>query len=225
MTVAVRNQRFVLDQEYQRKNSEYFATERLDLVACFPNQAGRVLEVGCGIGKTGAYLKREGLANEVVGIELIPEIAEQARGRLDTVLCGDVEQLQIPYPAGYFKVILCGDVLEHLKDPWNLLRRLKPYLQSNGLIIAAVPNVRHWRTVVALLVQGRWDYVDSGILDRTHLRFFTGKTSRHLFESNGYRIVQVRPQLAIRALLINRLTFGLFTDLLAYRYVVIATPA
>jgi SAM-dependent methyltransferase len=125
----------------------------------------RVLEVGCGEGHLGALLQARG--HRVVGLELVPEVAERARTRLSEVLTADVEVAGFPFPPQAFDAILFPDVLEHLVDPWRVLREAAVVLRDDGVVVASIPNVQNI-DVIRRLLQGRWDYRERGILDRGH---------------------------------------------------------
>ncbi len=187
----------------------------------------RVLEVGCGTGNTGEALKRLGKAAEVVGIEREPEAAQLAAGKLDRVLRMSVEENALPLPLQYFDCILAGDVLEHLQDPWAVVNRLHACLKPGGRFIASVPNIRNWRILRNLVLAGRWEYMPSGILDRTHLRFFTKRSLVALFDRAHFTVDQIIPRFTFwpgsRSKVFNRLTFGLFEEFLTFQYIIVAT--
>lgn len=170
------------------KRRLYFQHARPELVALVPENACRILDVGCGAGRLGEALKRRdagtGGCIEVVGIELNAEIAEAARQRLDAVHVGDVETMELPYASGHFDCIVCGDVLEHLRDPRAALNRLVELLAKEGSLVASIPNVRNLH-VIGRLLDGLWTYEEAGILDADHVRFFTLREIRKLFESCG----------------------------------------
>lgn len=151
----------------------YFHHSRPEIVARATPSGKRILDVGCAAGAMGAAMLGAG-ATEVVGIEIHAPAASIARGRLTSVFGYDLDRLpELPFPSGYFDVITLADVLEHLKEPVAVLRHLRRWLADDGRIVCSIPNVRHASVLLPLLVHGRWDYVDAGILDRTHLRFFT----------------------------------------------------
>ncbi len=160
-----------------------------------------VLDVGCGIGLNGQVAKTRGA--RVVGLEISPEAREQARRRLDEVLAVDLESPTALGPAlsgRRFDVVLCGDVLEHTRDPAAVLRRLVELLEPDGRVLISLPNVAAW-TVRAGLLAGRFDYSDSGILDRTHLRFFTEASARALVRDAGLEVLSVAHNpMGVRAL-------------------------
>ena len=170
---------------------EYYKCGRLELARQILAGPNRVLDLGCAEGVLGASLKQQGLAREVLGIELFKDAAKVAETRLDRVICGDIEALdrdELGLVKESFDYILCGDVLEHLRDPWRILAWLASLLKDDGRLIASVPNVRHWSVVLPLLFQGKWEYQAHGIMDRTHLRFFTRKTAIRMFEDCGLRV-------------------------------------
>ena len=135
-------------------------------------------------GALGEAIKQRQLAN-VSGIELDPNAGAALRERLDQVWAGDVEQLDLEIPPGSFDAIVCADILEHPRDPGRLLRQAREWLTSEGHLIASSPNVRH-HSVVRSLLQGNWTYESAGLLDRTHLRFFTRREIEKLFHRAGF---------------------------------------
>jgi 2-polyprenyl-3-methyl-5-hydroxy-6-metoxy-1,4-benzoquinol methylase len=197
-------------EAYSAKAAEYFANARVDYVAELPpNPSAKILEIGCGEGGTGAIALSEGKCGFYCGVEIFQKAAAKARERISQVLVGDVEKLELPWAPRTFDVLILSEVLEHLTDPWTTLQRLHPLLKPGGLVFASSPNVSHYRVVVMLL-RGEWNLADSGIMDRTHLRWFTPKTYWALFESTGYRVNSVRElsPLTRKAQVVVRLSFG-----------------
>jgi SAM-dependent methyltransferase len=139
-----------------------------------------VLDLGCATGTTGAALKARQPAH-VVGIEIEPAYAEEARPRLDEVIVADVETAS---PEGRFDALIAADVLEHLKDPWAALRRYAQLLEPGGTAVVSLPNVGHWSTY-ANLARGTWPRKPEGIFDATHLRWFTLRDARELLRQAG----------------------------------------
>ena len=172
--------------------SQYFDFARPEVAALVPANARRILDVGCGGGALGALLKqRDGV--EVWGIEAEPEAAERARTRLDHVITADLDAIEaLPPDAGSFDCIICADVLEHLMDPERTLDALLRSLAPGGALVASIPNIRHQEIVLDLLVHGRWRYQPSGILDATHLRFFTATEIDALVGRLGLSIEHVQ---------------------------------
>lgn len=164
---------------------EYQDDPRAEVHDFVPAQARRVLDVGCARGGFGAELKRQRPGIVVHGVEINPVSAAVAAERLDEVHVG---RFPDDVPEGTFDVITFLDVLEHLVDPQSALQSAKAVLSEEGVVVASIPNVRHYTVIVPLVVSGRWDYKDEGILDRTHLRFFTKETMRECFRDAGYSI-------------------------------------
>lgn len=169
-----------------------YSTPRPEVTALVPHAARRVLDVGCSVGAMGAALIERG--HEVTGIEYEPELAEQARLRLPRVIEGDVEEMARAGkdPGGPFDCICFADVLEHLRDPWVVVRWADGLLAPAGVIVASIPNVAHVETLWALLVRRVWPYKDVGIFDRTHIRFFARRNLPELFAGTSLRIRETR---------------------------------
>src|SRR5262245_34389907 len=172
----------------ETKLSDYYEDPRTEMRRYIPIMAHRLLDVGCAAGSFGAALKLE-QSMEVWGIERSAEVAAVARERLDHVIIADVESDGMLLPECYFDCIVFNDILEHTREPWNLLKRFKKYLTGAGCIVASIPNVRYYEIMKELVIQGIWRYRDCGVLDRTHLRFFTGRTIRELFQDCGYDVL------------------------------------
>jgi 2-polyprenyl-3-methyl-5-hydroxy-6-metoxy-1,4-benzoquinol methylase len=149
---------------------------------------GRVLDVGCSSGYLARPLVAAGAT--VVGVELDPAAAEEARAVCEDVVVGDVESLELAFAPASFDVVLCGDVVEHLRDPGAALARLRPLLRTGGRLVLTTPNVANWALRLSLL-GGRWSYTDRGILDRTHTHLFTRKTLVETVTAAGYRVVEL----------------------------------
>lgn len=167
----------------------YFDHQRPEVQALIPRGAKRILDVGCGTGRLGEALKaRQECA--VYGIEPVSTAATEARKRLDHVTEGQVEFALEGLEDGYFDCIVLADVLEHMVHPWSVLGQLKGKLVPGGKVIASIPNVRHW-SVLSSLIEGSWRYEREGLLDRTHLRFFTRQSIAELFAGAGLKVERV----------------------------------
>ncbi|MBM3596871.1 MAG: class I SAM-dependent methyltransferase [Alphaproteobacteria bacterium] len=192
-------------------------------------RGARVLELGCGTGATIRLLRERGLCAWAAGIETHGEAADAARGSLDHLVVGDVERCELGLTPGSIDVLLCLDVIEHLVDPWAALARLSRLVRPGGAVIASIPNLRFYKVVLPLVLSGRWTYRDDGIMDRTHLRFFTWETIEHLMRSAGLTIDAVAPDGLDgkrNRQFWNMVTFGRFRDLFIYRYILRArSPA
>lgn len=151
-------------------------------------RGGSVLDLGCASGGLLAALADE--AGRRVGVEIDPAAAATAAAHADAVHAGSLESVDLD--GERFDVVVLGDVVEHVADPLAVLRRAATWSTPGGRLIISLPNVAHWSVRLSLLA-GRWDYTDRGILDDTHLRFFTWRTGAELVESAGLRILERRP--------------------------------
>lgn len=204
-----------------RSQNRYYGNVRVDILPLLPSHLPRILEVGCGTGATLAYLKSQRCCDWVAGVEPVPAAAAIAREYLDLLIEGNAETIDLPIPEGSLDAILCLDVLEHLVDPWAMMKSLRRYLKPHGIVVASLPNVRFYKVLVDLVFHGRWTYVDAGILDRTHLRFFTRASAIELVECSGLKvdaILRKGLEAGKGRSRMNRLTGGLFEDLLTYQY-------
>lgn len=180
------------------KPADYYRNCRREILPMLQHGAGSVLDIGCGEGTTAAYLLEHGYCRWAAGIELSGDAAAKARERLDLVITGNIEELEFPFDAASMDLILCLDVLEHLADPWALIDRLTKLLKPGGTILASIPNVRHWSVLLPLIIRGRWEYRPEGILDATHLRFFTRESAIALLQRRDLQVDRVSPLIATR---------------------------
>jgi 2-polyprenyl-3-methyl-5-hydroxy-6-metoxy-1,4-benzoquinol methylase len=182
-----------LEAAYRDKPAGYFGNSRLDIVAMLATDAdAAVLELGCGEGVTGQAALEGGKAGRYVGIELNQAAAAIAARRLSQVLVGDVGTLDLAGMEGQFDTLIVSEVLEHLVDPWGVLERLANCLKPGAAVYASSPNVSHYRVIAGLLV-GRFDYAPAGVMDRTHLRWFTPSSYRRIFEEAGFDVDELGP--------------------------------
>lgn len=169
-----------------------YANPRPEVTPLIPAAARAVLDLGCSSGVMGATLRARG--QHVVGLEVDPQLAALARTRLETVIEADVEALAAAGtdPGGPFDCVVAADVLEHLRDPWLVVRWARTLLSPRGSLVVSVPNVCHLRTFWALAVRRRWPFEDVGIFDRSHLRFFARHNLEELLAETDLRIVELR---------------------------------
>ena len=167
-----------------------------DLLGILEPTTRKVLEVGCMSGALAREFKKVAPQVFYVGVEIDKSYAELAKKHCDSVYTLNIDdapdyfwQLQSSVEAWIF-----GDVLEHLKDPWRVLSKIHQVIPKNGYIAACIPNAQHW-SIQAKLSVGDFRYEDSGLLDRTHLRWFTRRTIYEMFENNGFKVVQDIPRI------------------------------
>src|SRR4051812_40289038 len=160
----------------------------IDTVVNHSTPGDWVFEGGVSSGYVAAEFVARGL--KVDGADIDPAAAEAARAHCDTVLVGDLQTLDLSPLRSDYRVLLFADTIEHIPDPGALLRRVRPRLRADGVLVLSVPNIANWAMRLSLLF-GRFRYTDRGILDRTHLRFFTRSTLVELVEGSGYRVVDV----------------------------------
>jgi 2-polyprenyl-3-methyl-5-hydroxy-6-metoxy-1,4-benzoquinol methylase len=209
---------------YQDKPDSYFANARTDIVRLLEtNATSSVLELGCGAGGTGAAVLEAGKAGRYVGIELSESAASRAAHKLTEVIVADVEAMDVTPHHGVFDALIISEVLEHLTDPWSTLRKLAACLKPGGKVYASSPNVAH-HSVIRGLLTGRFSYDEKGVMDRTHLRWFTPESYGDLFRAAGLEVLQIGPvtPLRPRARLFDRLTGGRFRYLLYTQIMVVA---
>ena len=209
-----------------QKDEFYFINDRPELMAFLPPEAKTILDVGCAEGYFGVSIKNRNQA-EVWGIEYQEEAAEKASEKLDKVLQGDVQQLTEKLPDNHFQLITCNDVLEHLVDPYTTIEKLKKKLTSDGHLFACLPQIRYYKTLIEIIFKADFKYVDAGVMDRTHLRFFTKKSIRRMFEEAGYEVIKIKGvnrSKSIRPYLLTILSLGFISDSHYIQYGVLARP-
>jgi SAM-dependent methyltransferase len=208
------------DVGYDAKAPEYFDLARKEILPLLPKTSDRLLEVGCGTGSTLSYLKSSSRCRWAAGIELFHDAADIARKRIDCVVEGSIEDIELPFEQESMDVILCLDVLEHLVDPWKTVRRLHLLLKPRGVLVCSIPNVRYFRVALSLLLRGKWEYSDSGILDKTHLRFFTKRSAVELVACSGLEVDMIAHTDVEDGRRWNALTLGLFKPLFEWQYLI-----
>jgi 2-polyprenyl-3-methyl-5-hydroxy-6-metoxy-1,4-benzoquinol methylase len=209
----------------------YFDHPRPQMRAFVPASARTILDVGCGAGAFATGLREErrrgGHELEIWGLELEPAAAAAAAGVLERVLQGPAEELVGRLPEAHFDCICCNDVLEHLAWPDRVLRDLRRVLKPGGVVVASIPNVRSFGNVWDLVVRGAWSYTDEGILDRTHLRFYTRASMGELFAAAGYRVLRqegINPTRSWRFRVVNALTLGRWREMRYLQFACVAAP-
>ena len=203
---------------------------RNDILTLIPDNISNVLDIGCSTGASGEQIKRRNNNVEVVGIEFDEKMAKIAQKKIDKVIVGDIENINLAdsFPPNYFDCIIFADILEHLKNPWKILKSSAQFLNAGGVVIASIPNVRHYSTIIDLLFRGCWPYRDRGIHDKTHLRFFTLRNIEELFQYADLKIVRIERNYRIieKPHSYNRFSkyfiFPFLKNLLTFQYLIIA---
>jgi 2-polyprenyl-3-methyl-5-hydroxy-6-metoxy-1,4-benzoquinol methylase len=203
----------------------YYGGTRLEIKPLLPARIESILEIGCGSGGTLSWIGREWSSKRCVGLELHPAAADAARSKGLEIVQGNVESMSADSWAklGSFDVVLALDLLEHLVDPWRLVEMLRAIVKPGGTFIASIPNVRSLHVLWPLAMRGEWRYEDSGLLDRTHLRFFTKRSAVELVEK-GFTVKSVERCWSNKARLLSSIAFHLFDDFLTTQYLVRGEP-
>lgn len=204
-------------------SDSYFNSERPGLCALLGAWVPRrALEIGCGAAANLALLKQQHPGCHTTGIEIDPSAAERAlrSGAADIVKVGDVrDPLVIDLPRGQFDLLILSHVLEHFEDPAQVLHRALGWLSDGGRILVALPNLRHYSVVFGLLMRGDFRYTRDGILDQTHLRFFTRRSATRFLEEQGLEIVASAPDIAGRgSRLLSAVSLQLADEFAAFAY-------
>ncbi len=195
-------------------NNIYYQQNRLEMLDFIPRKSKKILDVGCGQANFTAILKKD-LEAEVWGIEQNESAAKLAKEKIDYVIVGDAIFLLDSLNNNYFDCIVLNDILEHLVDPYTFLEKLKSKLTKDGVIVFSVPNVRYLLNLKKLIINRDWHYEDEGILDKTHLRFFTKKSLINTFHQLNFEIIEIKginPLSAWKFNIINFLFLGLLSD-------------
>lgn len=204
------------------KGDCYYNIDKHRTVSLIPQGPNVILDLGCATGQLGRKLRELNKASELVGVEIYEAVAKEAEQYYDKVYCGDIESLKLNYK-GYFDFVICGDILEHLRDPWSMSDNIYGWLKKNGVLISTIPNIRYWRVIRDLLVFGKWEYVEAGIMDKTHMRFFTRKTFIKLLKKSNFDIhkeiwiVNGRKQNFF-----NKITFRMLEEFMGSQILVVA---
>lgn len=205
--------------------TNYYSNIRPEVAGFVPKNIKTILDIRCGQGVFLKLVKAQTGA-ETWGVEVQTEVAEKAKDHIDKILTGKVEDVLGSIPNAYFDCITFNDVLEHLLEPAEVLKMIRPKLSENGIIIASIPNVRFFRNLYELLIKKDWEYKDAGILDSTHFRFFTQKSMKRMFENAGYKLVKqegINKITSWKFQLFNLLTLGVFNDSKYLQFVCIAS--
>jgi 2-polyprenyl-3-methyl-5-hydroxy-6-metoxy-1,4-benzoquinol methylase len=216
----------VRSQRQQRAiaNGRIYGSENHNIVALVGN-GRRVLDIGCGSGAIGPALRSRG-ATELVGVEIVPSAAEQASRVFDRVVHAPIEEVELASLGGEpFDTLIAADVLEHLVDPWSQLSRWRAWVKPTGLLAISVPNLQHWKVLVELMFNGRFDYDPSGgVMDSTHLRWFTKRSLGDQLRQAGWEPVRWTLPQGGWSMRLDRATGRIGSDFLVRQLTVAARP-
>ncbi len=169
---------------------DYYQAPREDLIQLLPEKVSSILDVGCALGGYGQRLKGLFPGIYLTGVELNPVMAKSATQFYDQIITSPVEEVSFNT---CFDLINCGDVLEHMQDPWSILKRFHELLTAKGYLITSIPNVGHW-SIVRDLMQGRFEYIPVGLLCITHIRWFTEESIKQALFETGFEIETLKRQ-------------------------------
>jgi 2-polyprenyl-3-methyl-5-hydroxy-6-metoxy-1,4-benzoquinol methylase len=205
----------------------YFKANRHEMLAFIPESSKRILEVGCGEGAFCRSLKRSD--REIWGVEINATAAQKAVDVFTYVLEGDFSTVYDQLPQHHFDCIIFNDVLEHIYSPWDTIKMVKSLLSSDGVLVTSIPNFRFMSNlIIEILYHGEFQYkVEGGILDDTHIRFFTSKSICRMFNEQGYEVLiheGINPDTRLKAKLFNLFTFGFLKDALYKQFATVAKP-
>jgi 2-polyprenyl-3-methyl-5-hydroxy-6-metoxy-1,4-benzoquinol methylase len=167
-----------------------------DLYNLIPENLSCIIEIGSGSGALANAIKHRSPDTQYIGVEIVNEYATLSKRYCDKVLINNIEQpiLEQINLLQNASAIVFSDVLEHLYNPWHTLQSLRTHIPNDCSIYASIPNIQHW-SVIFGLISGNFIYTDSGLLDRTHLRFFTKSTIISLFTQSGFEVSSISPRI------------------------------
>lgn len=212
-------------------NSSYTGV-RLDIVSEITGANKSVLDLGCATGLNGKYLLDNKIANKVCGVELDNDMALEAKKIYEKVIVGSLDDTSVldAFNNEKFDVILCGDILEHLEDPWNVLKKLRSLITNNGILIISLPNIQHIDVLIHLFKKGTWPINNRGIFDKTHKHFFTRSDIQKLAASASFKIEKFKSNFRFRDKLGSKFPFygfilkKMFPKLYTFQYIAVCSP-
>ena len=211
-------------------DASYYELSRPEIARLIIGRPRRILEIGCAAGNFRRNITWD---CEYHGVEPVEAAARKAAEKDMTVHVGTYDQVRDELPDGHFDLVVANDVIEHMADPWAFLKSIRTKLAAGGCVIGSVPNVRYATNIWSLVVRREWAYSDAGVLDRTHLRFFTPKSIARTLRESGYRIDCLKPSGPDRYALVKKFlapfAFPFGVDVLymqiAFRCTIADTPA
>ncbi len=199
----------------EEKSKAYYECIRPEMLVFIPNTVKKTIEFGCSNGRFSKDVK-DNFNTESWGVDINPIAIEHASKVLDKVIMGKAMEVLKELPLEYFDCVICNDFLEHIANPTDFLIALKPYVSKNAVLVSSLPNVRYWKNIKELIFNKDWRYRKEGILDSTHLRFFTKKSIRRFLKNSGLTLEEIKginPTKSVRFHIPNILTFGIHNDM------------
>lgn len=208
---------------YNKKSKSYFSNVRQDIIETIKDKKNAtVLEVGAGLGNTLICLKQKGIASSIHLHDIVDMVADKSI--FDSVIIGDVEQQE--FSANKYDIVIFADVLEHLIDPKKVIEKIIPSLKEGGTIVCSIPNVRHIKALYKIYIKGSFKYDAHGLFDKTHYRFFCKSDMKELLNFPGKlklkSVISTNKYVNTKASLLDKLTFGFFSEFLTTQYILIA---
>lgn len=207
----------------------YYVRDRFEMLPFIPGHAKKMLDVGCAEGGFASLVLSKRPDMEIWGIEPVEAAAQKAQTRLTRVLCSGIESAIDQLPPAHFDCITFNDVLEHLIDPWAILRMMREKLAPGGHLVASIPNLRYFPVMKQIVQEADLRYTNMGVLDRTHLRFFTQISMVQMFKDCGYNVERIEgingEKLPFKMAVINRLTGGALNDMQYLQFAIAAMAA
>ncbi len=196
---------------------KYYSEKREEIVDIIPKDVKNILDVGCGTGATWI-----GSDFNITGVEINCKIALAAKRNIKNIIIADVEKTY--FKGQPFDCIIFGDILEHLYNPWDTLKRYKNFIRKGGYIVASIPNIQYYKVLKRLIFKGEWEYQDYGILDIDHIRFFTYRSIVKLFQESGLKILKIQRKIrgSSNYRLLSKIAFNSFDNFITRQFIILA---
>jgi len=213
----------------KKKFNESYIGIRMDLLKHVKGENLKVLDIGCATGENIKYLRGQGMIGYSEGLEIDQKMAKLAKFNIEKVVVGDINNQHVFNELSdiEFDIILIGDVLEHLNDPWQILQKLTLKLKDKGKVVFSVPNISHIDVFIHVFIKGYWPYNERGIFDKTHIRMFTKQNIKELVESAKLTLSKLDRNYRYRDKIGSSFPFygiflkKLFPDLYTFQYIAV----
>lgn len=206
---------------YLNKELNYFSTVRKDIITFIGDKKDlKILEIGAGSGATLLELKKTGVAKSIYGYDIMDLVAD--KDNFDMFCVGNIETEKIPFEKDFFDIIIIADVLEHLIEPQDTLKKITDHLKDSGEIYISLPNFRNYTVFNSIFLKGDFKYAEQGILDKTHIRFFCKKNIMQIATNiENLVLIEVISNLKFnktKKSILNKITLGVFEEFLSLQY-------